>query len=67
MTDRDYLLCALHLILDEEERLDALCPECRARAEGDCCPACGGPVPKAEANPAFDRARFDRMKRGELP
>lgn len=68
MTDRDYLLCALHLILDEEERLDALCPACRAQAEEDRCPVCGGAAEPAGAgrNPAFDPARFARMKRGEL-
>ena len=28
MTDRDYLWCALNLLLDGEEELDALCPAC---------------------------------------
>lgn len=69
MTDRDYLLCALHLILDDEERLGQLCPACRAEAEEHRCPVCGVPVEQAGAgvNPAFDRERFERMKRGEKP
>lgn len=69
MTDRDYLLCALHLILDDQERLDALCPTCRVRAEEERCPACGGQVEGIGAgmNPSFDQERFERMKRGEQP
>lgn len=69
MTDRDYLLCALHLVLDDEERLDALCPACRAREEEKRCPSCGAEVEQvgAEVNPAFDEERFERMKRGERP
>jgi len=69
MTDRDYLLCALHLILDEEERLNALCPACRVRAEEERCPVCGEAVQQSGAgiNAAFDTQRFERMKRGEKP
>ena len=69
MTDRDYLLCALHLILDDEERLERLCPACRAEAEDARCPVCGVPVERGgtEVNPAFDWQRFERMKRGERP
>lgn len=67
LTDRDFLRCALHLILDEEERLDQLCPACRARAEERRCAVCGAPL--AEENrgedPAFDWARYERLKRGE--
>ena len=69
MTDRDYLFCALHLILDEEEELDALCPACRVRAEEERCPVCGELLGGMGAgiNPAFDPERFQRMKRGERP
>lgn len=67
MTDRDYLLCALHLILDEEERCARLCPVCRAREQEERCPVCGELTQPSGAgfNPAFDAARFERMKRGE--
>ena len=57
MTDRDYLWCALNLLLDgeealaqhgdyarlisREEALDALCPACRAEAREGRCPVCG--------------------------
>jgi len=41
MTGQDYLWCAVHLLLDEEEVLDALCPACRAQAEAARCPVCG--------------------------
>lgn len=69
MTDRDYLLCALHLILDEEERLELLCPSCRAKAEEERCPVCGERTQKSGEgiNAAFDAQRFERMKRGEKP
>ena len=69
MTDRDYLLCALHLLLDEEERLNALCPACRERAQEERCPVCGDLTDRSgvETNPSFDLERFERMKRGEKP
>jgi predicted amidophosphoribosyltransferase len=69
MTDRDYLWCLIHMRLDEEEALNALCPACRREAEEDRCPACGVPVGSstAEENPAFDPETFDRTKEGILP
>ncbi len=66
MTGRDYLWCALHLLLDEEEELDRLCPTCRAQAQEDRCPVCGG-VPgehTAETNDAFDWDRFQALREG---
>ncbi len=30
MTHRDYLWCAVNLVLDGEEELSRLCPACRA-------------------------------------
>ena len=63
MTDSDYLLCALHLILDEEERLARMCPSCREAAE-HCCPVCGAQVDPGGMgeNPAFDWERFEALK-----
>lgn len=57
----DYLYCVLHLLLDEEERLERLCPDCRAQAESDACPVCGK---QWEAGGSFDMARFEAMKGG---
>ena len=51
MTRRDYLWCALNLLLDEEERLDRLCPGCRAEAESGRCPVCGTQLQKRADNP----------------
>ena len=67
MTDREYLWCALNLLLDGEELLDRLCPACRAEAGEGRCPACGASVSAGEAgeNAAFDRARFEALARGE--
>lgn len=67
MTGRDYLWCALHLLLDGEEEAARLCPACRAEAEQPRCPVCGraaGEVTRGE-NPNFDLARFARLKGGE--
>jgi hypothetical protein len=66
MTGRDYLWCALHLLLDEEEILDRLCPACRAQAEEDRCPVCGGAHGErtAETNGAFDWDRFRALREG---
>jgi len=67
LTDRDYLLCALHMILDEEEWLAQLCPDCRAQTEGAYCPVCGRETGgwSGGENAAFDAARYERLKRGE--
>ncbi len=67
MLERDYLWCALNMMLDDEERLDGLCPSCRSLAERGCCPSCGGQVSRKSAgvNVTFDLERFERMRRGE--
>ena len=67
MTDRDYLWCALNLLLDDEEELDRLCPQCRAEAQAGRCPVCGAAVDGGPAgeNGGFDMERFERMRRGE--
>lgn len=66
MTDADYLYCALHLSLDDRERLERLCPECRAAAEEARCPACGRAILNGEGgvNAAFDIAEFTRRRDG---
>ena len=66
MTRRDYLWCALNLLLDDEESLDRLCPGCRAEAESGRCPVCGGPAGErhGEENPSFDWERFEALRRG---
>lgn len=61
MTRSDYLYCVLHLLLDEEERLARLCPDCRTQAETDHCPICGK---QWEYGGSFDMARFEEMKGG---
>ena len=67
MTDRDYLWCALNLLLDGEEALDALCPACRAEAREGRCPVCGAATggDRTGENAGFDPERFERMLRGE--
>jgi predicted amidophosphoribosyltransferase len=62
MTDRDYLWCALNLLLDGQEELDRLCPACRAQAERETCPVCGVPLDQCGQNDGFDWARFEALK-----
>lgn len=66
MTDRDYLWCALNLLLDDEEKLDELCPVCRAEAEEPRCPVCGRAAAETGGgvNAGFDAERFERLSRG---
>ena len=67
MKNRDYLWCLAHTLLDREEELERLCPQCRSRAEEERCPVCGQVHGAAEGgrNPAFDPARFAALKGGE--
>ena len=69
MKERDYLWCALQLLLDREEELDRLCPTCRAQAMEERCPVCGAPTESGEGgqNAAFDQSRYEAMCRGEKP
>lgn len=60
MTDRDYLYCAAQLLLDEQEKLEAMCPACREKAKRRLCPVCGESVP--EENAGFDEGRFEELK-----
>ena len=69
MKDRDYLWCLANGLLDREEALDRLCPDCRAKAEQARCPVCGRPEDVEQpgeggSNPAFDPERFRRLKEG---
>lgn len=68
MKDRDYLWCLVNQLLDREEELSRLCPECRDRAEEERCPVCGrtrGFWGEGGVNTAFDQDRFERMRGGE--
>ena len=61
MTDGDYLYCVLHMTLDEEEKLEQLCLDCRAQAEKSTCLCCGAPL--AEVNASFDENRFEELRK----
>ena len=63
MKGRDYLWCLANLLLDGEEGLARMCPECRERALEAHCPVCGRPGGQETVNPAFDLARFEALKR----
>lgn len=61
MTHREYLWCALNLVLDGEEELSRLCPACRAEAEEERCPVCGAAAGDWGENRGFDMERFLRL------
>lgn len=64
MTRNDYLYCALQLMLEREEQLDRLCPQCRSQAEENHCSACGRVLYGENGkNPAFDVKRFEELKK----
>lgn len=65
MTDGDYLYCILHLLLDQEEQLERLCPQCRGRAEEERCACCGAMLSAWQEgqNPAFDEGQFQKLSR----
>ena len=68
MKDRDYLWCLANELLDGEQELERLCPECRERALGAPCPVCGQKREawgEGSANASFDQERFERMRGGE--
>ena len=69
MTDADYLYCLVHEMLDREEAMERLCPECRTRAEEARCSICGAKLGETSGggNASFDMARFIRMKEGQRP
>ena len=60
MTDREYLYCAAQMMLDEQQTLDAMCPDCREKALRRSCPVCGGMLP--EQNAGFDERRFEELR-----
>ena len=66
MTDGDYLYCILHLLLDQEEQLNRLCPQCRRAAEEERCPGCGAALSQWQGgeNGAFDEERFRALSEG---
>ncbi len=68
MTGRDYLWCALQMLLDQEEEAARLCPGCRAETERERCPVCGRQVSAVACgeNAGFDLERYERMRGGSL-
>ncbi len=70
MKDRDFLWCLGQTLLDREEELERLCPDCRARAREERCPVCGRPSGlwgEGGVNPSFDLERFEKLRGGGQP
>lgn len=68
MTARDFLWCALNLLLDEEDTLHSFCPQCQKTARQGACPACGTEIRTSAQgqNSTFDFNRYERLKRGDM-
>ena len=68
MKEGDYVWCLINQLLDREEELEQLCPECRQRVEQPVCPGCGKTGEnwgEGEENSEFDWLRFRMMKEGK--
>lgn len=59
----DYLYACAQLFADRNETLDRLCPKCRAQAQREACPMCGGELPTV--NPAFDAERYEELMQND--
>ena len=65
MTDSQWLWLYANQILDNDEKLEHMCPSCRAEAENtNRCIRCGKPIGSRSnqfINPNFDNERFERL------
>lgn len=69
MKGRDYLWCLTNMLLDREEELGRLCPNCRVRAMEERCAACGRPAGawgEGADSAAFDLERFEALRGGSI-
>lgn len=65
MKQREVLWCLLQMQLDEEEKLENLCPTCREKAMEARCTACGQTTPnwaEGGVNAGFDESIFQQRK-----
>ena len=69
MTDGQWLWLFVNQIIDNEEHLEKMCPECRNEATStNKCIRCGKVLAKDSErfiNPNFDASRFERLSHGE--
>ena len=67
MTDGQWLWLFVNQIIDNEEHLEKMCPECRDEATSTHkCIRCGKVLTKKEdvfVNPNFDADKFERLSR----
>lgn len=67
MTDGQWLWLFVNQIIDNEEHLEKMCPECRdAVASDDKCIRCGKVLADDNEqfiNPNFDKSRFESLSR----
>lgn len=69
MTDGQWLWLFVNQIIDNEEHLEKMCPDCRSEATSTHkCIRCGKVLTKDEdrfINPNFDASRFERLSRSD--
>lgn len=69
MTDEQWLWLFVNQLIDNEEHLEKMCPECRDEAtSNNKCIRCGKVLTKKEdifINPNFDADRFKRLSHGD--
>jgi hypothetical protein len=66
MTDEQWLWLYVNMAMDNDDRMNSMCPKCREEAVSDnSCSRCGKPLNHMESvvNPNFDREKFDRLSR----
>lgn len=64
MTDEQWLWVYANMLIDNEDRLNQMCPTCRNNVTSDDkCTACGKTISNVEYthNPKFDADRFNRL------
>ena len=69
MTDEQWLWLFVHQSIDNDEKLECMCPKCKNDATSKSCIRCGKPLDtsKFEAqfvNPSFDAERFNTLSDG---
>ena len=69
MTDEQWLWLFVNQLIDSEEHLEKMCPECKDEAiSGKRCIRCGKVLTDDNdrfINPNFDRSKFEELSNGE--
>ncbi len=72
MTDEQWLWLFVNQSIDNDEKLEHMCPKCQSDATSNMCIRCGKPLDKSKyepqfVNPNFDTERFNALSNGTEP